>query len=181
MLFFLIIAKTTNAQMEKEWQFSIGILPLEQTFAFAILKGIKPSNPTQLEGIIPIGNVIISHNWSKNRFSLCMDSFNGYMMIKSKEVNSPQIDHHNLVYSGLLIGGRYYWSSKKNFIYSGGQLGGQLLFGWNNTKENSSIIKAPAFQLDAIGFRFGENYKWDIGFGFGSKGIINIAIAFPKL
>ncbi len=177
-LMLCLIPRFASAQTVKEWQLSVGLLPIEQVFAKAIIDEVKPADPYQPDGFLPIGNFIASCNFTQNRFSFMIESFSGFMKIRSKEVASQQIYSTNCLNSGLLFGGRYCWTSGKMKIYSGASVGGQLLFSWNQNDE-SLISKIPAFHLDAIGFRFGERIKWNVGIGFGSKGIVNIGVALP--
>lgn len=181
-LFFILmlclIPRIASSQTFKEWQLSVGLLPVEQVFAKTIINGIKPANPYQPDGFLPIGNFIVSRNFTQNRFTFMIESFSGFMKIRSKEVASQQIYSTNCLNSGLLFGGRYCWTSGKMKIYSGASVGGQLLFSWNQNDE-SLISKIPAFHLQAIEFRFGEKIKWNVGIGFGSKGIVNIGVALP--
>lgn len=64
-------------------------------------------------------------------------------------------------------------------IYSGVSIGGQLLFLWENQKDKRTLMKVPAFHIQAIEFQFGEKINWNVGIGFGSKGIVNVGIVLP--
>jgi hypothetical protein len=136
-------------------------------FAKAIIDGIKPANPYQPDGFLPIGNFIISRNFTQNKFSFMIESFSGFMNVKSREVATQQTYTANCLNSGLLFGGRYCWSSGKMKIYSGASIGGQLLLLWENQNDKQTLMKVPTFHIEAIQFRFGEEYEWGIGLGFG--------------
>jgi hypothetical protein len=79
-------------------------LPIEQVFAKAIIDEVKPADPYQPDGFLPIGNFIASCNFTQNRFSFMIESFSGFMKIRSKEVASQQIYSTNCLNSGLLFG-----------------------------------------------------------------------------
>ena len=178
-LFACALSISSFAQDKKEWQLSFGLIPVEQVFAKTIIDGIKPANPYQPDGFLPIGNFIVSRNFTQNRFSFMIESFSGFMNVKSKEVATQQTYTTNCLNSGLLFGAHYCWSSFKMKIYSGFSIGGQLLYLWENQKDKRTLMKVPAFHIQAIEFQFGEKINWNIGIGFGSKGIVNIGIVLP--
>ena len=178
-LFACAISISSFAQDKKEWQLSFGLIPVEQVFAKTIIDGIKPANPYQLDGFLPIGNFIVSRNFTQNSFSFMIESFSGFMRVKSKEVATQQTYAANCLNSGLLFGAHYCWSSFKMKIYSGFSIGGQLLYLWENQKDKRTLMKVPAFHIQAIEFQFSEKINWNVGIGFGSKGIVNIGIVLP--
>jgi len=178
-LFACALSIPSFAQDKKEWQLSVGLIPVEQVFAIATIDGIKPANPYQPDGFLPIGNFIVSRNFTQNRFLFMIESFSGFMNVKSKEVATQQTYTTNCLNSGLLFGGNYCWSSGKMKIYSGLSIGGQLLFLWENQNDKRTLIKVPAFHIQTIEFNFGKEYEWKIGLGFGSKGIVNVGIVLP--
>lgn len=168
------------SQTQNEWQVSFGLNPFEQIFMRALIDGVKPTNPNQPDGFLPIGNFIVSRNSTQNRFTFMFESFSGFMHVKSKEVSTQQITSTNSINSGLLFGGRYCWNSGKVKVYSGVHIGGQLLYIWENKNNERSWVRVPAFHIEAIHFRFGANNNWGVGLGVGSKGILNFAWTLPS-